>query len=265
LQHIHNTIHGRIYYNISVEKHIIQKILDLNRQFYQTFSLQFSETRQRVQPGVKRIIEEKLDGMSGSILDLGCGNGELAKVLAAANFSGTYLGVDFSPGLLEEARKNTPDSDQFEFHQLDLTIDNWRSSPAGEALARLSPFSVCLAFAVLHHLPGEALRKSVIQNAREHIAPGGLFIHSVWQFLNSPRLTARIQAWEKAGLEPEQLDDGDYLLDWRHGGEGLRYVHHFTLAELEALALAGGFSIVETFHSDGKEGSLGLYQVWKAM
>jgi tRNA (uracil-5-)-methyltransferase TRM9 len=246
-----------------VDTDIIQKLLSLNSQFYQTFSLQFSETRQRIQPGVRRIIEEHLVGSKGNILDIGCGNGELVKELEKQGFQGDYLGVDFSPGLLEEARKIPLETITAEFHQLDLSEEDWKSSPAGEALERLSPFTWCLAFAVLHHLPGKALRQSVVRNVRGFLERDGLFIHSVWQFLNSPKLRARIQPWENAGLRADQVEAGDYLLDWRHGGVGLRYIHHFNINELEDLAVGGGFQVLETFHSDGEGGNLGLYQVWK--
>ncbi|MFN8427257.1 MAG: hypothetical protein U0X87_13510 [Anaerolineales bacterium] len=43
-----------------------------------------------------------------------------------------------------------------------------------------------------------------------------------------------------SGVEASEVDEGDYLLDWRSGGEGLRYVHHFTEAELGKLASASG-------------------------
>ena len=36
----------------------LSRLLDLNRQFYQAFALPFSATRQRLQPGVLRILEE---------------------------------------------------------------------------------------------------------------------------------------------------------------------------------------------------------------
>ena len=57
--------------------------------------------------------------------------------------------------------------------------------------------------------------------------------------------------------------EGDYLLDWRRDGNGLRYVHHFNEEELAALASDSGFSVLETFNSDGESGNLGLYQVWR--
>ena len=61
------------------------------------------------------------------------------------------------------------------------------------------------------------------------------------------------------------MDEGDYLLDWKRGGEGLRYVHQFSEEELGGLAEDAGFRVVESFYSDGESGRLGLYQVWTAL
>ena len=58
---------------------VIDKLNQLNRQFYQEFARHFSDTRGRLQPGVRTI----LDQLPGDInaLDLGCGNGSLACAL----------------------------------------------------------------------------------------------------------------------------------------------------------------------------------------
>lgn len=93
--------------------------------------------------------------------------------------------------------------------------------------------------------------------------PNGLFIHSNWQFLNSKKLKARIQDWSKADLSSNDVDPNDYLLDWRSGGEGLRYVHHFDEAELSELAQTTGFQVKDVFYSDGETMNLGLYEVWQ--
>ena len=120
-----------------------------------------------------------------------------------------------------------------------------------------------LAFAVLHHLPGVELRQQILHKIRSLLPDGGQFIHSHWQFLNSSRLADRVQPWEVIGLSESEVDFGDYLLDWRQGGTGLRYVHHLSEAELAALAVATGFEVVESFLSDGENQRLGLYQVWR--
>jgi hypothetical protein len=76
-------------------------------------------------------------------------------------------------------------------------------------------------------------------------------------------LLARLQPWEQVGLYNYQVDAGDYLIDWRAGSSGLRYVHFFTEKELASLAAETGFKIWETYRSDGKGGRLSIYQIWK--
>lgn len=245
-----------------------QRIVDLNRQFYQTFAAQFSATRQRLQPGVVRL--QARISRAARLLDLGCGNGELWRALARGGHYGGYLGVDFSPALLAHAPLNAPIPTETpaqpltganrsaEFIPIDLTGPDWR------LVQERAPFDLAVAFAVLHHIPGRALRLQLLRNLRACLPVGGLFFVSNWQFLNSPRLAARIQTWALAGLDSALVDPDDYLLDWREGGAGLRYVHHFSPAELEGLAAESGFTVLESFLSDGKSGNLGLYQVWKA-
>ncbi len=239
----------------------IKQLVDLNHQFYQTFALQFSRTRHRLQPGVQRVL--KTFPLEANVLDLGCGNGELARALARRGQAGVYMGLDFSAKMLSEARQRAACSGSLSctFLQADLAGPAWTS--AFQSRSDLPhTYDLVLAFAVLHHLPGSELRSAVIRSIRDCLAPGGRFIHSNWQLLNSPRLRERIQPWEKAGLAPEEVEPGDYLLDWREGGSGLRYVHHFSEEELRALAEENGFAVEESFYSDGREGNLGLYQVW---
>ncbi|MDD5468510.1 MAG: class I SAM-dependent methyltransferase [Anaerolineales bacterium] len=245
--------------------HTIEALLSLNRQFYQTFALQFSTSRQRLQPGVQRLLPELLG--APRILDLGCGNGVLALRLLQEGFQGAYTGLDFSHGLLEIAQERLYESrllrsEGFSFQQAELAVSGWcRQLP-------YPSYTHVLAFAVLHHLPGAARRLGLLHEIRSLLvatgrgAPEGKFIHSEWQFMNSPRLRARIQSWDAVHLSPQDVEPGDYLLDWRQGGSGLRYVHHFTPAELDELASAAGFSILNSFSSDGEAGRLGLYQVW---
>lgn len=189
------------------------------------------------------------------VLDLGCGNGELARHLARNGHRGAYTGIDFSTALLEQASSGS--AANFRFLKAELSTLDWDVPLANQK------YDAILAFAVLHHLPSLELRTQVLRKVRAKLASGGRFIHSEWQFLNSPRLTARVQPWESVGLAQTEVDPGDYLLDWRQGGQGLRYVHHFSEAELEGLAEATGFTIVESFLSDGENHRLGLYQVWK--
>ena len=200
-----------------------------------------------------------------SILDLGCGNGELARELAKRGHRGSYLGVDFSLPLLRDAespsvRTLQPEGFSTQFMEVDLT----KLSSVKEQLLVSGNWSVVTAFAVLHHIPSIELRLEILRVVNQLLKNNGIFIHSNWQFLNSEKLKARIQPWDTVNLLQSQVDKGDYLLDWRSGGNGLRYVHHFDEIELGELAAASHFRILDTFYSDGETGNLGLYQIWKS-
>lgn len=238
-----------------MDSNIAARLIELNRDFYTRFGDSFSATRHRIQPGVRRVLE-MLKG-DESILDLGCGNGELARELAKCGHRGPYLGVDFSLPLLREAEWQ-PEGFSAKFMQVDLT----QLSAFSDQLSAADHWSLITAFAVLHHIPSSELRLNILQTLRQLLKDNGRFILSHWQFLNSEKLKARIQPWEAAAISNLDVDAGDFLLDWRSGGEGLRYVHHFKEEELNELAQASGFRIADTFHSDGVGGRLGLYQVW---
>ena len=243
-----------------MQPEITDRLLRINAQFYQDYASPFSATRQRLQPGVQRIIP--LIPPEASILDLGCGNGEFWLCLFRNGFYGHYVGLDFSPQLLEIARENSrkaflPSISAPFFQQADLSTDTWANClPEGMA-------SFILAFAVLHHIPSTALRIKILKKVRLLLKAGGQFIHSEWQFLNSSRLRERIQPWSTVGLNESDVEEGDFLLDWRREGHGVRYVHHFTPVELEALAQECSFTVREQYASDGEGGRLGLYQIWE--
>lgn len=231
------------------------KLIALNREFYDRFGAAFSATRHRLQPGVKRILES-LNG-DEKILDLGCGNGEFARALAKRGHRGSYLGLDFSLPLLREA-ETKPGGFAAKFMEIDLT----KLSVVSDQSLITDHWSLITAFAVLHHIPSSELRLDILKTVHSLLGEDGRFILSNWQFLTSEKLKARIKSWEAAAISSPEVDAGDYLLDWRSGGEGLRYVHHFTAEELSALADQAGFQIVDSFTSDGEGGKLGLYQTW---
>ncbi len=240
------------------------RLIQLNKDFYTRFGDSFSATRHRIQPGARRVLET-LKG-DESILDLGCGNGEFARELAKRGHRGAYLGADFSLPLLREA-ESQPEAvaaaTEGQFSAKFIEVDLTKLSVISHQSLFTNNYSLITAFAVLHHIPSIELRLNILRTVRQLLKPDGLFIHSNWQFLNSEKLKGRIKAWEGVSVTQSEVDAGDYLLDWRSGGEGLRYVHHFSESELGELADAAGFQVVETFSSDGETGNLGLYQVWK--
>ena len=182
------------------------RLIELNREFYTRFGDAFSATRHRIQPGVRRIIES-LKG-DEDILDLGCGNGWFARELADRGHHGSYLGVDFSLPLLRDAESQS-EGFSAKFQQVDLT----KLSGISEQLLITDNYSLITSFAVLHHIPSIELRTDILKTVHQLLKPNGLFIHSNWQFLNSEKLTSRIQDWSKADISPSDVDSNDYLLD----------------------------------------------------
>lgn len=240
-----------------MEPEIAQEIVNLNHQFYQSFATDFSETRGRLQQGVVKVLERI--PTHASLVDLGCGNGNVSLQLAENGFQGSYLGLDFSLELLDQAARDQPADFIVHFLELDLTSPSW------EEVLPPARFDVICCFATLHHIPSQELRARLCRNMRLYLADQGLVYLSVWQFLRSEKLKERILPWDTIGLQESQVDEGDYLLDWRRGGRGIRYVHLYRDEELRQLAESSGFRVIDSFDSDGEGGNLGLYQVWEAL
>lgn len=233
---------------------IADKLIELNRDFYCRFGASFSATRQRLQPGVTRILASI--SPDDSVLDLGCGNGYFLRELRERGHRAALLGVDFSLPLLREA-ESTPGVDFWESDLSRLSVDayQWKMESG--------KWDVVTMFAALHHIPSTKMRLNILKTVQMLLKPGGRFYLSNWQFLNSEKLKSRIQPWERVGLSESDVDEGDYLLDWRGGeGEGLRYAHQFSAEELLGLAEQAQMKVEAGFLSDGENGRLGLYQTW---
>jgi len=244
-----------------MDQKVAQRLIDLNKQFYQSFAADFSVTRTRLQPGVRRVLGKLPYELN--LLDLGCGNGEIVRVLLEGGYTGRYIGVDSSPELLSFARDIT---EKISSADSGLSVEFIEADLISSDLSNTIPkpfFDQIFAFATLHHIPGVQNRNVCIQSIKKMLSSGGELFHSEWQFLSSDRLRNRLQPWESIEIGSDQVDSNDYLLDWRRGGLGLRYVHHFDELELLRLAENNGFDIIETFYSDGANGRLGLYQLWQ--
>jgi len=254
----------------------IYKLLELNRNFYHNFGEAFAATRRRIQPGIRRLLEEIPP--NGNYLDVGCGSGALALEWANQGRQGMYFGLDFRFTLLGEAQVSMLKADtgslSIRFAGADLSHEDWpdvidRAADEDERVPGL--WDGALAFAVLHHIPGIDLRLRILRQIRNLLKDGANFYHSEWQFQHSEKLMARRQPWNSVGIEENAVDEGDTLLDWRHvmpeqeGEVGLRYVHLFNRDELAYLAKAASFEIIDEFESDGQGGKLGLYQTWQAI
>jgi SAM-dependent methyltransferase len=163
-----------------------------------------------LQPGVKKILETIQ--ADDSVLDLGCGNGhflhEIADVVTKLRFSAWTLACLCSE--MQNLRWG------WSFGKPTLPSCQ-RSAISYQSLVT---GHVITLFATLHHIPSTELRLDILRTVKKLLKPGGRFILSNWQFLNSEKLKARIQPWSRVGLSDQMWTKGIICLDWRSGGEG---------------------------------------------
>ncbi len=155
-----------------MREEIVKRLINLNQEFYQNFARAFAETRRRVQPGVLRAIQNL--PCEASVLDLGCGNGSLARELAQQKHYGLYFGLDSAAEMIEIAREGCSHS-QASFEIRDMTDSAWFD---GLPIA----FDYIFAFAILHHIPTQELRRRILKTIHGLLQTEGVFVFSVWNF-----------------------------------------------------------------------------------
>lgn len=244
-------------------------LLELNRRFYAQFAGDFARTRRSWPPGFDCILPHLR--LAANVADLGCGNGRLLSFLAERGWRGRYLGVDSSAELLaiadaEARRLNPPDAAiHARFHRAELaSLDLTAPFALADELGR-GHWDAVTALAVLHHIPGKAHRAGLLAACADLLRPGGVLVVSTWQFLTAARLNARILPWELAGVRPEDVEPGDYLLPWGATAAGQRYCAAINAEALGELAVSTrtGLAHEVTFYADGHEGNLNLYGVFR--
>ncbi len=239
---------------------ICDVLIALNRDFYAGFADAFARTRRSWPPGFMHILPYLRP--AANVLDLGCGNGRLLAFLVAEGWTGDYLGLDSSSGLLAEAQEVAAAHPQVHARFIldDLFGAGWceRARVTGAGAAAIA----CLA--VLHHIPGAANRVRFLAQCRTLLAPGGQLVISTWQFMSSERLRARVLPWETVGLRAADVEAGDALVAWGAGAAGRRYCASLDQDALAALADQAGLAIRTVHYADGHEGNLNLYAVLTA-
>jgi SAM-dependent methyltransferase len=237
----------------------VAALLALNRHFYTRFARDFSRTRRSWPPGYSHILPHLKSGFN--VLDLGCGNARFLLFLSDTGWTGRYVGVDSSESLLADAQTATLEHRHIpsQFIVADLLVEDWTS-----AVRRAAPFDALVTLAVLHHIPSREQRVSFLVRCARLLPPAAPLILSIWQFMTSERLRKRLAPWEAVGIDPEDVEPGDYLVGWGEGSPGARYCAYIDKLALKSMATEAGLEVVETYFSDGHEGKLNLYAVLAA-
>jgi len=273
---------------------IIQFLHQLNTQFYKEQGASFAQTRGAPWHGWNQCLEVLLlchgDGSPGtqeavevcqenrphgtlSVLDLACGNMRFADFLAEKlpDTAISYYGVDNSD---EMSAKGT-------FLQSYQSLDIVQLL-AGEGVVEVTkrleapPCELSVSFGFMHHIPGQSLRRQLLEAMIAHTNPGGYIIVSFWQFLNSPDLARKAEITHAqaladfAGLDTTPplcgaLEGGDYFLGWQGKPGAYRYCHSFSSAEIDQLIdeISDKAQLVARFDADGRTRNLNHYLVLK--
>jgi len=144
-------------------------------------------------------------GQATSILDVGCGQGELLRELSEAIPGARVHGADLSEQSIIDSRRRNPSFDLFE---LNVTHERF----AEQYAARVSAFDFLVCSEVLEHIPDHAL---AARRLLELLRPGGVAIVTV--------PGGKMSAFDKV----------------------IGHQRHYTTRTLERLLRDAGFEIVE--------------------
>jgi len=193
------------------------------RRVYDEIATHFSKTRVNPWPEVEAFLEDT-GGAVG--LDVGCGNGRHAAVLA--DFVERVVALDASRELLGEARTRLRGTDRVWLVQGDAV-----ALPLGAGTV-----DVALYVATLHHLPDRQTRIASLDELARVLSPGG---------------RAFVSAWSTTHERFDREEGFDTTVDWTlPGGETVpRFYHIYDPAEFEAELKASALAVEELFVSSG--------------
>ena len=134
------------------------------------------------------------------VLDVGTGNGRLIALLLGARPTAQAVGLDFSPVMLDAARRRFADDGRVQIvaHDIDEPL------PAG------GPFCAVVSALAIHHCPDERKRE-LYAEAHGLLRPGGVFLNLEHVASPSERLHHSFLA--AVGTTPEEDDPSNILLD----------------------------------------------------
>lgn len=230
-----------------MEKNYAEYLLEKTQKDYNLIALEYARTRAFLSEDIKELADYALSGEK--ILDSGCGNGRLFKVLKEKNVQ--YYGIDFSEKLIELAKKEFPEGN--------FQVGNALKLPFPDQF-----FDKVYSISVLHHLPSRDFRIQYLKEAKRVLKPGGTLILRVWDFWKRKKgLVLLLKYTFLKLIRKSKLDFFDIFLPWRNPkGEILveRYFHCFTKRELEKLVAQVDFKIKKSWRG-GKDPRTNIYLI----
>jgi tRNA (uracil-5-)-methyltransferase TRM9 len=275
----------------------IAKLNKINKDFYFRISKYWNNNEDSAWFGwntLLPLIKDKFKNHKEiSILDLGCGNARFATFLQS-NFPDlkiNYVGIDTDLQFLENGKERSKASfSSFKLIKADLIIDNWieeleGNAPKSSVILNSFPnpltteskisnikFDLVVMFGILHHIPSYKSRLKLLQQASEMMNREGQLVFTGWRFLDKYRLRKRVlnpkqlfyhHALNFFGLEQDELEENDYLLDWVKYEYSIRYAHYVSEAEAEEMTKKVRLQVETHFIDDSLQRDQNNYWVCK--
>ena len=182
---------------------------------------------------------------AGTVVDLGCGSGILARRVSEAGYD--VLGVDVSPAMLEIARAEAPRATFLEAPLLDVELPRSVAVTAtGEALNY-----------VVGDGAGEQAFDGLVRRVGDALVAGGTFLFDVSihgrsgpdgvrvQFHDAPAWSVGVRETEEAGKVTRQIATFLRDADGRYARVDERHVLHlYDPRELASTLEAAGFAVL---------------------
>jgi SAM-dependent methyltransferase len=233
-------------------KSIVERILKLNSDFYQSTAVGFSGSRQLPWKGWFKILEFiRHQGGPAGVIDLGCGNARFYSFLKD-NYNGDfkYLGLDKCEELLKIAHAEYGKNRNFNKKKCDViknisTIKN--------------KFGTVAVFGLTHHIPSAGLRNYWFDKVGGLVNKDGLLVITFW-YPQEKNIKGPPE------IKTARLDDGDCYLGWGNRESVFRYVHVYSEQEIARIIKQqkrNGLILISSFKADDGKKSDNLYLVFR--
>lgn len=132
------------------------------------------------------VITRCLTNTSQTILELGCGTGELSIKILKRYPEAQVIALDYSPRMLQFAQnKITTAGYQHRWTGIETDFGDWATNPQKLAISK---FDACVSSLAIHHLEDE-MKLKLFQGVQKSLNPNGCFWNADLILPESPTLT----------------------------------------------------------------------------
>lgn len=228
---------------------------------YNNFAKTFSVSRENMKWEEIEYFLWNYDLTDKSILDVWCGNGRFLSAVKSKNINfSSYLGLDLSAWLLEEAAKLHPENEFLNLNMLDLDKLNkkedficfWRKWKLSESQSLIGwvfefsekilkfntfKFDAIFFIASFHHLQKLEDRIEVLKNLKNLLSQDWKIFFTNWNLIGQER-------YKKSEITDSLNEFWSIDFDIKIW-EFTRYYHGFTISELEYLFKEAWLEVIE--------------------